>query len=107
MKRIVVGIAPAAEKIMSQSVGQVPGEGSPAARFLGDTVNQPTLKGSSHIRHAQLAVGFYAFTALDHMRAFVSLLKTRRSITPLATLTRGAVEAFAKANYLLDAEIGR
>jgi hypothetical protein len=50
-----------------------------------------------------LAVAFYNATALDHMQAFVTLLKARRHIMPLATVTRGAVEAFAKANYLLSA----
>lgn len=104
MKQIVIGIVPAAERLTHLSVGRPPGEGSTAAQFLDDAVNQPTSRGSTHVRHAHLAIGLYVFAALDHMRAFVPLLKTKRHIMSLATLTRGSVEAFGKANYLLGAE---
>ncbi|WP_427174646.1 hypothetical protein [Arthrobacter sp. 92] len=104
MRQIVVGIAPTAEELTHLSVGPAPGKGSVALQFLEDAVNQPTSRGSSHVRHAHLAIGLHTLAALDHMRAFVPLLKTRRHIMPLATLTRGSVEAFGKANYLLGAE---
>ncbi|MBT8163795.1 hypothetical protein KKI43_25555 [Arthrobacter sp. GN70] len=78
-----------------------------AFQFLEDPVNQSTPKDSSHVRHAHLAIALHTFVALDHMRVFVPLLKTRRHIMPLATLTRGSVEAFGKANYVLSAESAR
>lgn len=106
MRQIVIGIVPEAECLTHLSVGRSPGAGSAAVQFLEDTVNQSTSRGSTHVRHAHLAIGLYTFAALDHMRAFVSLLKTKRHFMPLATLTRGSVEAFGKANYLLDAESG-
>ncbi|GAA4659588.1 hypothetical protein [Arthrobacter cryoconiti] len=103
MRQIVIGIVPEAERLTHLSVGRPPGAESAALQFLEDIVSQSTPKDSSHKRHAHLAMGLYTFAALDHMRAFVPLLKTKRHIMPLATLTRGSVEALGKANYLLDA----
>lgn len=98
-----MGILPEAERLTDLSVGRAPAKGSAAFMFLEDTENQSTSRGSTVVRHAHLAMGLHTFAALDHMRAFVPLLKTRRHIMPLATLTRGSVEAFGKANYLLSA----
>lgn len=104
MKQIVIGLVPAAERLTHMSVGSPPMEGCAAVQFLEDTVNHSTPRGSTHVRNAHLAIGLHTFAALDHMRAFVPLLKAKRHIMPLATLTRGSVEALGKANYLLDAE---
>lgn len=104
MRQIVIGIVPEAERITHLSVGCPPGERSAAIQFLEDTVNRSTPGGSSHVRHAHLASSLHTLAALDHMRAFVPLLKIKRHVMPLATLTRGSVEAFGKANYLLGAE---
>lgn len=104
MRQIVIGIVPAAERLTHLSVGSPPMEGSAAVQFLDDTVNHSTSRGSTHVRNAHVAIGLHTLAALDHMRAFVPLLKAKRLIMPLATLTRGSVEALGKANYLLDAE---
>lgn len=98
-----MGLVPEAVRLTHLSVGRPPGVGSTAVQFLEDTVNRST-PGTSHVRHAHLAISLHTLAALDHMRAFVPLLKTKRHIMPLATLTRGSVEAFGKANYLLSAE---
>lgn len=104
MRQIVIGVVPTAERLTHLSVGRDPGADSAALQFLGDKVNQSTPRDNSYVRRAHLAMGLYTFAALDHMRAFVPLLKTKRHIMPLATLTRGSVEALGKANYLLDAK---
>lgn len=103
MRQLVIGVIPRAEELTGLAVGREPGEGSAAQRFLSDNLNLATSRGSTHVRHAHLATAFYNATALDHMRAFVTLLRAGRHIMPLATVTRAAVEAFAKANYLLSA----
>jgi hypothetical protein len=103
MRQIVVGIVPEAERLTHLLVDRTPEEGSAAVQFLEDTVNRSTPGGSSHVRHAHLSIGLHTLAALDHMRAFVPLLKAKRHIMPLANLTRESVEAFGKANYLLGA----
>jgi hypothetical protein len=102
MKQIILGVLPTAEHLTRLSMGHLR-EGSPAQQFLDTVQNQPTPAASTHLRHAQHAIAFYSVAGLDHMRAFVAVLKTDRHIFPLATLARGAVEAFAKANYILTA----
>lgn len=101
MKQIVIGLVPEAEKLTRLSAGQATREDCRAQQFQDDVLCQAHPTAGTHLQHAQHAVAFYATAGFDHMRAFVTVLKTGRHIFPLATLTRGAVEAFAKANYLL------
>lgn len=101
MKRIVIGVVPGAEKLTRLSASPAAREGCRAQQFLDNNLCQAHPTAGTHLQHARHAVAFYTTAGFDHMRAFVTVLKTGRHIFPLATLTRGAVEAFAKANYLL------
>ncbi|WP_314191767.1 hypothetical protein [uncultured Arthrobacter sp.] len=101
MKRIVIGVVPEAEKLTRLSANPAAREGCRAQQFLDDHLCRAQPTAGTHLQHAQHAVAFYNTAGFDHMRAFVTVLRTGRHIFPLATLTRGAVEAFAKANYLL------
>ena len=103
MRQIVIGLVPDANVITHLAVGQRVCPGSRAEAFLSDSVNVPTSTGTSHLQSAHLAMAFYCFAALDHMRSFSMLLPKDGPVMSLATLTRGAVEAFGKAHYLLHA----
>lgn len=103
MRQIVIGLVPDANAITHLAVGRRARPGSKAETFLSDSLNVPTSTGASHIQSAHLAIGFYSFAALDHMRSFSMLLPKDGPVMSLATLTRGAVEAFGKAHYLLQA----
>jgi hypothetical protein len=103
MRQIVIGLVPDANVITHLAVGRPARPGSRAEAFLSDSLNVPTSTGASHLQSAHLAIGFYSFAALDHMRSFSVLLPKDGPVMSLATLTRGAVEAFGKAHYLLQA----
>ncbi|MBL0706128.1 hypothetical protein [Sinomonas cellulolyticus] len=105
MRQIVIGIAPLAREITHLAVGRPVRSGSKAEAFLADPDNVPTSTGGgSHLYSAHLAIAFYSFAGIDHMRSFSALLPKHEPVFSLATLTRGAVEAFGKAHYLLQAD---
>lgn len=103
MRQIVIGLVPDANAITHLAIGGRARPGSRAEAFLSDPRNVATSNGASHLQSAHLAIGFYNFAALDHMRSFSMLLPKDGPVMSLATLTRGAIEAFGKAHYLLQA----
>lgn len=103
MRQIVISLVPDANNITRLAVGRRARPESRAEAFLTDPLNVPTSTGASHLQSAHLAIGFYIFAALDHMRSFSMLLPKEGPVMSLATLTRGAIEAFGKAHYLLQA----
>lgn len=60
-----------------------------------------TIGTSTVVNDAHMAILFATIAGADHVRAYMSLLPKSRSSVALATLTRGSIEAFAKAAYLL------
>lgn len=103
MRQIVISLVPDAEALTHLAVGRRARPGSRAEAILSDSLSVPTSTGASHLQSAHLAIGFYIFAALDHMRSFSMLLPKEGPVMSLATLTRGAVESFGKAHNLLQA----
>ncbi|MCD2443072.1 hypothetical protein LQ757_12385 [Agromyces sp. SYSU K20354] len=80
-----------------------PGEGSRAAADLASPLNIQSSDGSTHLAHAQASAWIACLAGADHMLAFAAGIRDGRTVSNW-TLARGALEAFARARYLLGAE---
>ncbi|MDP5225872.1 MULTISPECIES: hypothetical protein [Arthrobacter] len=99
-------LARAVSDITNQAVGLGLRGGSRAEEDVNDPANSAFPAGGSCIRRAQEAVAFSCFTAQDHLRAFAAVLTVGSGgpAMSLATLARGAIEAFGKAHFLLQTD---
>lgn len=105
-ERLMVGatvlrLAHAIEQLVAGIRESGPGEGSRAAIDLDSPVNHETSDGSTHVAHAQSAARTACLAGADHLRAFVIGVRYGRTTVSNWTIARGALEAFARANYLL------
>jgi len=75
---------------------------SPAASHRDSELNSIAFGTSTVTNDAYLAILLATSAGADHVRAYVSLLPKSRVTVAMSTLTRGALEAFAKAGYLLE-----
>jgi hypothetical protein len=77
--------------------------GSPAHEYFSRAVEIHSESGLALITHAFGGSIIAILAAADHMKALVAAFNTRQVSVATATLTRGVVEALAKARYLLNA----
>lgn len=104
----ILEIAWAGEVLARCAVGREPLPKSVAFAQEHSTDNFPTDAGGTHVRSAHTAILLLTLAAIDHLRTFAAA--TRNETMPsisLATLMRGAVEALARARWLLTAEDAR
>lgn len=97
----LIGMAAVGEKVTYWCMDNEPPEGSDV-REMFYTFDQDSPTG--HIIDAFLLMQYGNLTGFDHVRSLVALIRTTpvRSTT-LATVTRGALEAFARSWFLLSA----
>lgn len=83
-----------------------PQQGSP---FNSESENLPTCaraEAGSILIHAEIAVQFRMLAAMDFMGGSVSVAKSSASVYSVFALTRSAMESFAYAAWILEADIG-
>jgi hypothetical protein len=86
------------EKVTFECLDNPPPSGSSARTWFDDESSH------AHIMDACLLMQYANLSGFDHVRALVALIRTPtvRS-TSLVTVTRGAIESFARSFYLLGA----
>lgn len=104
MGAAVLRLAIAIERLVADTREGSPGEGSRAQTDLSSPVNRDTSDGSTHIAHAHGAARTACLAGADHLRAFVIGVRAGRTTVSNWTVARGAIEAFARAKYLLEAD---
>ncbi|MBP3978689.1 hypothetical protein [Microbacterium sp. BLY] len=84
------------------------GVGSPESRAAGFVRedHDVTSQGSEPMRSALRSILFSVLAGMDHVRLFASSLTTPNPSVGLATLNRGAIEAYARAWWLMNAQSG-
>lgn len=97
-------LASAAEAVVhAVTTGEVPAD-SPAYAQARATVN---VFGDQYLfTSAHSTIHLTILAAVAHIKTFVAVVGREGTTTPTATLTRGAVEALAKAHFLLSTEDG-
>lgn len=105
----VLELANAAERIAHTCFGHDSPAGSVAAAWEADRLNERgTWRGTHPVTSALRSLAFTEFAAFDHMRTFATGLQAKsQASVSLATVTRGAIEAFARVNYVLVAGTAR
>lgn len=98
--RVALGI----ERLVGSIKSSTPGEGSRAMLDLASPVDRASSDGLTHLAHAQGAMTTACLAGADHMRAFVIGVRSKRTTVSNWTLARGALEAFSRSKYLIDAE---
>jgi hypothetical protein len=91
------------ERLANAALGHEFPKDSAASKWELDWVNQAGgWRGSTAVSAALRALFFTELAAFDHMRAFAAGLRGRRPATvALASTARGALEAFARINYVV------
>ena len=100
----LVDIATAARRLSNTVVGTKPEASSSAAEQLNHPLNLgPSWRGESPVRRAHEDIYFACLAAYDHMLAYADTIGAPRMLTvSLASLSRSGIEAFARANWLLE-----
>ncbi|MEO8528400.1 MAG: hypothetical protein ABI435_04925 [Pseudolysinimonas sp.] len=93
-------IADVLDTMATVAVGSDPPSDSLAGQHLASELNVPSFGGFPIVMEANFSMLLAALSGTAHLRAYCDLLET--GTTALGTLTRGAVEAFSKAYYLLS-----
>ena len=99
----LVELVGAGRRIANIVIGRPPPEGSEAADDLAHAINANSDNGGP-VRRAHEGMLFATLAGWDHVRAVGNLLRSNHPITvATATTTRGAVEAFSRTHWMLDA----
>lgn len=89
------------EKIAFECLNEPPPAGSPASiMFRGRVEEGP---GPDLVMEAFLLMQYASLSGFDHVRAFSALCRSASRATALATLVRGALEAFARTWFISQA----
>lgn len=102
----MLGMVSVGEKVTFECLDNMPPAGSKARAMFENDLNRYPVGDSlaSHAMDAYLLMQYANLSGFDHVRALVTLIRAPRpGSTALATVTRGALEAFARSWYLLDA----
>jgi hypothetical protein len=98
-------IALALDRLARTGVNYPAREGSAARSHSESALNLPSFDGIQGIvEEANFSMLLASSAGVDHVKTFTSALNAGQGTVALGTLVRGAVEAFAKAHYLLGAE---
>lgn len=101
---LLLDVSEAGERIARVSIGREPPANSFFGQLMGDPLNsQPTWRGGDPVRAGYQDALTADMAGLDHVWAFVVALKAGGAVA-LATLTRGGVEVFARAAWLLSSK---
>ena len=97
-------LASALERLAQHIWAAPTDESSITGARLASEANRPGFLSNSRLaREATSATLIATFSGVDHTRAAIRELLGRRTHVAIATLTRAALEAFAKAYHLLTA----
>lgn len=96
-------VAQGLEKLSLSTEVHQPPLGTSAHRMLESPVNRRTTQGNTHLDNTFNLIASSSLAAADHIRTFAISVRSRRTSVANWTITRGAIEALGRANYLLDA----
>lgn len=102
VRDLVKGLVTVADEFTHAAIGGWPREGSLAEQHLNTSWNAMPEPSKSPVRDAHASLLFANFSGTEHARAFLNNVNSKRFSFSLATLTRGALEAFAKSYFLMS-----
>ena len=104
VRNLVKELATVADDLTQVAVGRWPLKGSVAERQLDIPWNKSMGLPASPIRGAHVSLIFANSAGSEHARAFINNVNSKHFSFSLATLTRGALEAFAKSYFLMSTD---
>jgi hypothetical protein len=104
VRSLVKELATVADDLTQVATGRWPLKGSVAERQLEVPWNKSMGLAASPIRGAHASLIFANSAGSEHARAFINNVNSKRFSFSLATLTRGALEAFAKSYFLMSTD---
>ncbi|TFC30781.1 hypothetical protein E3O55_07295 [Cryobacterium sp. MDB1-18-2] len=104
VRSLVSELVTVADDLSHIATGSWPPEGSIAGAQLQIAWNQTTALEASPIRAAHASLIFANSAGTEHARAFINNVNSKKFSFSLATLTRGALEAFAKSYFVMNTD---
>jgi hypothetical protein len=104
VRSLVSELVTVADDLSHIATGSWPPEGSIAGAQLQIAWNQTTALEASPIRAAHASLIFANSAGTEHARAFINNVNSKKFSFSLATLTRGALAAFAKSYFVMNTD---
>lgn len=99
----LLDLSAAASRVANLCIGQRPPDGTPAGLLLAAALDGPDWTTSS-VRRAHEGLLSADLAGIDHLRAMAALLRSPVATSvSVATVTRGAAEAFSRVHWMLTA----